>query len=126
MRQRDEGRDAGSEQVVAEFGVVVNPGLIDGVVAATLGDDARPGEGEAVGLGAEGLEEGNVLSRAVVRVAGDLSRSAVGNLAIDLGKGVPNGRPAPVFFNGTLNLVAENRAKARGLALQSLRWSQQG
>src|SRR5690606_18318005 len=57
----DEGGDAGGEQVVAELGVVVDPGLVDGVVAAALGDDAGPGEGEAVGLGAEGLKEGDVL-----------------------------------------------------------------
>jgi hypothetical protein len=39
----DEGRDAGGEEVIDELDVVVEPLLVDGVVAAAEGDDSRPG-----------------------------------------------------------------------------------
>jgi hypothetical protein len=102
----DEGGDAGGEEVVAELGVVVNAGLVDGVVPAALGDDAGPGEGEAVGLGAEGLEEGDVLGGAVVGVAGGLAGAAVGDLSGDLAEGVPDTGATSILVNGTLDLVA--------------------
>ena len=40
--ESDVRNDAGSEEIVAEFGVVVNASLVDGVLAATLGNDSRP------------------------------------------------------------------------------------
>lgn len=107
--QGDVGDDALGEQVIAELGVVVEAGLVDGVVAAALGDDARPGQGEAVGLGAELLEQGHVLGRAVVRVAGRLARAAVGDLAGDLGEGIPDTRAATILFDGSLDLVTVAR-----------------
>ena len=70
VEEGHEGYDARLEKVVNELDVKVDAGLVDGVVAASQRNAARPGDGEAVGLGAERFEEGNILARAVVRVAG--------------------------------------------------------
>lgn len=42
MEERDERLDARSPQVVDEFDVVLDALLVDGIVAAAEGDDARP------------------------------------------------------------------------------------
>lgn len=101
----DEGGDASLEQVIDELDVVVNAGLVDGVVAATEGDKAGPAEREAVALGAKALQEGDVLGSAVVRVAGGNTRGAVGDLAGNLAELIPDGRATAILVNGTLNLV---------------------
>lgn len=106
MGEGDEGGDAGGEQVVTELGVVVDASLVDGIIATSLGNDASPGEGEAVGLRAERLEQGNVLGGAVVGVAGRLAGTAVSNLSRDLAEGVPDAGTSAVLFNGALDLVA--------------------
>jgi len=90
VEEGDEGGDAGLEEVVDELDVVVNALLVDGVVAAAERDQAGPGEGEAVGGGAERLEEVDILLGAVVRVASDGARAAVGDLAGDGAEGVPD------------------------------------
>jgi hypothetical protein len=84
---------------------VVNTSLVNGVAAATEGDDARPRERETVGLRAEVLEQGNVLGGAVVRVTGGLARRPVGDLARNLGEGIPDRRATAVLFNGAFDLV---------------------
>lgn len=106
VEQRDEGRDARLEQVVDKLGIVVDSQLVDGVVAAALGDDSGPGDGEAVGLCSKRLEQGNVLGGAVVRVAGRDAGRSIGNLAGDGAKGVPDAGASAVLVDGAFNLVA--------------------
>lgn len=107
MGEGDEWSNAGSEEVVAELGVVVNTGLVDWVVTATFRDDTSPRKGEAVGLRAERLEEGNILGGTVVRIAGSLTRTSISNLARDLGEGIPDTGATAILVDGTLDLVTE-------------------
>ena len=106
VEEGDEGGDAGLEEVVDELDVVVDALLVDGVVAATDGDDTGPRDGEAVGGGAERLEEVNVLLGAVVRVAGDDTRAAVSDLAGNVAEGIPDRRTTAISVDSTLNLIA--------------------
>jgi hypothetical protein len=89
VEERDHRRDPVSEEVVDELDVEVEAGLVDRVVAASQRDDAGPRDGEAVALGAGLLQQLNVLVCAVVRVAGDITAVAAGNLARDLAECVP-------------------------------------
>lgn len=106
VEERDHGSDARVEEVVDELDVVVQSLLVDGVVAATEWDHARPGDGEAVGLCAGLLQELDVLRNAVVRVAGHITRAAASDLAWDLAEGVPDGGATAISIWSTLNLVA--------------------
>lgn len=106
VEEGDEGGDAGIEQVVDKLDVMVDALLVDGVVAATNGNDTRPGDGEAVGGGTERLEEINILLGAVVRVAGDDTRATVGDLAGDVAEGIPDRGTTAVSVDSTLNLIA--------------------
>ena len=114
VEERDHGGDAGIEKVVNKLDVVVQALLVDGVVAATEWDHARPGDGEAVGFCAGLLQELNVLRNAVVGVAGDITRAAASDLAWDLAEGVPDGRPTAVSVWSTLNLVARRLISING------------
>jgi hypothetical protein len=90
MEQRDHRRDSSSEEIVNKLDVEIDPGLVDGVIASAQGDDAAPGDGEAVAFCAGGFEEVDVFGGAVVRVASYVSRRSVGDLAWDLAEGVPD------------------------------------
>jgi hypothetical protein len=114
VEESDHGDDAGIEEVVNELDVVVQALLVDGVVAASEWDHARPGNGKAVGLCAGLLQELNVLRDAVVGVAGDISRAAASDLAWDLAEGVPDGRATAISVWGTLNLVARRLISING------------
>jgi hypothetical protein len=114
VEESDHGGDAGIEEVVDELDVVVQTLLVDGVVAATEGNNARPGDGEAVGLCAGLLQELNILRNAVVGVASDITRAAASDLAWDLAEGVPDGWPTAVSIRSTLNLVARRLLVSMG------------
>lgn len=114
VEERDHGGDAGIEEVVDELDVVIQTLLVDGVVAATERDNARPGDGKAVSLGAGLLQELNVLRNAVVGVAGDITRAAASDLAWDLAERVPDGWPTAVSIRSTLNLVARRLLVSMG------------
>lgn len=59
-------------------------------------------------MGAEGLEEFNILSGSVVRITGRDARGAIGNLARDSAEGVPDAGATAILVYGSLNLVAIN------------------
>ncbi|KAI9166743.1 Solute carrier RCH1 [Paramyrothecium foliicola] len=106
VQQSDERGDAGLEQVINELDVVVKTSLVDWVVAATLGNNSSPRKGEAVGLGADVLQKGNVFAGTVVRVTGRNTRAAVSNLVGPFAESVPDARATTILVNGTLNLIA--------------------
>lgn len=106
VEEGDKGGNTSLEQVIDKLDIVVDALLVDGVVATTNGDDARPGDGEAVGGGAERLEEVNVLLGAVVRVAGDGTRAAIGDLTGDVAESIPDRGATAVGVDSTLNLIA--------------------
>jgi hypothetical protein len=71
----------------------------------TVGEEAWPGDGKAVGVNAELLEQLNVLLVAVVVVAGDVAVLTVANFAGCPREGVPNLRPTTIFVDRSLDLV---------------------
>ena len=106
MEEGDHGLDAGGEEVVDEFLVEGDSGGVDGVVAPSQWDEARPGEGEAVGAGAGFLEELNVVRQVVVGVACYVAAVAAGDFAGDLAEGVPDGWASAVGGWCAFDLVA--------------------
>lgn len=85
---------------------MVDARLVNRVIAASLGDDAGPGERETIGLSAEVTEEGNIIGGAIVGIACRYSRATIGDLARDIAEGVPYTRGATIFINGAFDLVS--------------------
>lgn len=77
-----------------------------GVGSASSGrEDARPADGEAVGLEAHRFHEGDVLLVEVVVVVGYVAGVAVVGLAGSVGEGIPDGGAASVDVDGAFNLI---------------------
>nr|BFF25946.1 hypothetical protein GCM10025732_39110 [Glycomyces mayteni] len=96
------GGDAGVEEGVHEAVVEREAGFVDR--SGPVGLDAGPGDGEAVGVGAEAAQEGDVLFVPVVVVAGGGGGVAVADLAGRRGERVPHGGAAPVLVHGPFDL----------------------
>ena len=103
VEQVDQRLDAGVEQGVDEALVEVEAGLVDG--AGPRGQDARPADAEAVGARPQLGHEPDVLRVAVVVVARDVARAAVGDRTRPSGEGVPDRRASAVLGGGSLDLV---------------------
>jgi hypothetical protein len=108
VEQRDEGGDAGLQEVVNELDVVVDALLVDWVIAAAKRNDSGPRQGEAVGVGADGLQELDILFCSVVRIASNSTRASIGNLAGNGAEIIPNGRATTILLGSTFDLVAKN------------------
>ena len=98
-----EGLDAGCEELV-EHAVVEVEALGIGCAGA-IGEDARPGDGEAVGFDAERLHQGDVGFVTMVVIIGDVAGIAIVGLAGGMGEGVPDGDAAAVFLHRAFDLV---------------------
>ena len=95
--------------------------------AGALRIDARPGDGEAVGLEAEGLHELHVFFVAVVVIVGDVAGVSVVGLAGDVGEGVPDGGAAAIFVDGAFDLIGGGGgAPEKSLRKASERWEWMG
>ncbi|GAA2165038.1 hypothetical protein GCM10010403_48700 [Glycomyces rutgersensis] len=95
--------DAGLDELVDE--PVVEVEALGVGRSGAVGLDARPGDGEAVGVDAEGLHEGDVLVDPVVVVAGHGAGLAAPGLAGGRREGVPNGLAPAVLGRRALDLV---------------------
>ncbi len=84
----DVGRHSGCEQRVDEAIVEIEPLRIGR--AASVGKNARPGNREAVGAGAERLHQRHVLMITVIMVDRDVAGIAVGDFARRVGEAVPD------------------------------------
>ena len=78
-------------------------------LAGAGGENARPGDGKAVGLQMHGLHDLDVLGPAVVAVAGDVAGIAVFGFARRMAEGIPDGRPAPILERAALDLIGRRR-----------------
>ena len=87
------------EALVDEVGVVLHAFLVD--LAGALGQQARPADGEAIGLEAHLRHQGDVLLVMVILVGGDLKAAGACRRLLD----VLYGRALAVGEGGTLNLV---------------------
>jgi hypothetical protein len=104
--QSDERCDSSCEKVINELDIVVDTSLVDGVVTATQRDDSGPGDGEAVGLSTERLQQLDILSCSVVRITGNCSRGIISDLARNCTERIPDRGSTAILFRGTLNLVS--------------------
>jgi hypothetical protein len=105
--ERHEGLDAGSEQLVDEPVVEVEPGLVH--PSASLRQHARPRDREAEGVEPEVVHQPNVVAIAVVRVAGDCSGITVLDRARYCGEAVPDALAATVLVDRALDLIRGER-----------------
>ena len=97
------GGNAARQEGVHQAAVEIEAGLIDR--AAPMGENARPGDAEAIGLQTERAHQGHVLLVAVVMVAGDVAGMPVARRARRVTEAVPDTGAAPVFVHGALDLV---------------------
>ena len=108
MKQGDVRLDAVLEQLIDQSLIVGEPRLIR--LAAALGKNTRPGQGEAIGLRAQILEQFYVFLVEMVRIPGDIARFALMSFAGRVGENVPNGRAAAFYGNRALNLIGAGGA----------------
>ncbi len=106
MEQRHKGNYTFRQQIIDELLVKCYAGGVYGIVSASERNNTRPGDREAVRLGTCEFEECDIFCGAVVRVAGYISRGAIGDLPGDCTEGVPDGGATAICGGGTFNLVA--------------------
>ena len=104
VEQRGVGDDARVEQGVHQAAVEVEALRVHG--AASLGQDPRPGDGEAIGLEAELLHEGDVVAPEVIVIAGHVADGAVPDPAGRPAEPVPDGFAASVPVGRALDLIS--------------------
>lgn len=97
---------AGGIQLVHQSAIKVQTFLV--WPAHTFRKDSRPGDGEAVSIGAKALHQGDVFLIAVVVIIGDVAVVAVLNLPFGVGVCVPDGRSLAVLIPGALNLIGRS------------------
>src|SRR5277367_2826285 len=102
-----EERDVWLNTVCQEF---VNHPLIMGEaffvgLAGAVGEDARPGDREAVDFRAQILEQLHIFFIQVIGIVGDIASVSLKSFPRRVGEGVPYGRFSPVFIRGAFDLV---------------------
>lgn len=102
MVERREGLDAARLQAIDEPVVEIEALLVRST--RPLGNDARPGDGEAIGFHAERLDQVKVFVQPVVVIAGDIAVVAAIDSARHVGKRVPDRRLAAVQLRCPLDL----------------------
>ena len=107
MVEGDEGFDPGLEQPVGQPVIEIEPGRVDRT--PPRGQDARPGNREAVGVEPQLTHQPDVLSPAVVVVAGHVAGVAVLDLARRVAEAVPDALALAVFVRRALDLVRRRR-----------------
>ena len=105
--ERDRRGDARVEQLIHEPAVEVQARTVRH--AAARGEDARPGDREAVTPEAETLHQPHVVPVPVVVIAGDVAGLPVGDLPGRAAEPVPDRLAAAVLADRTLDLVGSGR-----------------
>src|SRR5262249_4128409 len=72
---------------------------------STLWEDARPGDREAIGVGANVFHKRHITSVAMVMIIGDIAGRSVPDVAGGMGISVPYRRPLAILLPRTLDLV---------------------
>mmetsp|Transcript_49640 Transcript_49640/g.156236 ORF Transcript_49640/g.156236 Transcript_49640/m.156236 type:complete len:332 (-) Transcript_49640:440-1435(-) len=103
MVDRHHGRDLAGDELVEQRPVELDRLGVD--LAPPGGQQARPGDGEAVGRQAYLAHEFHILAEPVVVVAGHCTAFVVRDLARNLCKRIPYAGRATVLRCGALNLV---------------------
>jgi hypothetical protein len=104
--QRGERLQATLQHTVQQAVVKIDAGLVDR--AGTLGNQPRPGEGEAIAVEAAVADEVEILGPAIVVVAGDAAVVGILHIARRGGEGVPDAGAATVEL-AALDLIGGGR-----------------
>ena len=100
--QGDRRFDAGGMQGFQQAAIKGHTSLVDGTGA--LRQDARPGDGEAVGLESQLLHDFNIFLEVMIVIAGLMGGIAIGDLARLGAKTVPDGLALAIGLPSTLDL----------------------
>ncbi len=103
VKQGGQGRNPVGEQRVHQSIIEVQPALVDG--AGAFGDDARPRDGEAIGVQAQLGHQRHVLVHAPIVIGRHEARLAAMSLARRGRKDVPNGGGTPILCDRPLDLI---------------------
>lgn len=103
-----EGGDTRLQQPVHQATVEVETGLVD--FAPSVGQNARPSDGEAIGLQPQFLHHPNVVGPAVVVIAGHIARVAVVHFARRAAEAIPDGFALAVFVPRAFDLKSSRCA----------------
>lgn len=95
--------DASSQQRIYESNIVVEACFVD-EPGGSVGEDSRPGDGEAVVGHAQVLKGHHILSNLVVTVACHVSIVIIPNPQWGVGKGVPDAKSFAICSPCTLDL----------------------
>ena len=101
--ERGHREDARLAQCVDEAAVEIETFLIH--AARAVGEDAAPGNTEAVSLQAEAFHDGNVFGIAVVVIAGHVAGVAIGHAAGRVAEAVPDARAGAVRERRPFDLI---------------------
>jgi hypothetical protein len=104
MNTHHEWQDTISQELVNEIRVELYAFLVDGVLPAAEGNNAGPGDGEAVGLDVVLFHELYVLFPELVRVRGDVTIASIEGTAWLPGELVPDAGAAAVDVRSPFNL----------------------
>src|SRR5579883_733403 len=99
--------DAAREQLVDEPVVKIETLSVRG--ARTSGKNARPGDGEAIGFGAQRLHQLAIVLVAVIMIVSDVAIAAIFDGALPMRETVPDRRPPSVFVHGPFDLIGGGR-----------------
>ena len=98
MRRYASGQQSVDQPIIISqaFGIGLSP---------AIRKDAGPGDREAIGLDAQRLQKGDILLIAMIAVAGDITRVAIGDLSRRVRENVPVGQPATILLGRALDLI---------------------
>ncbi len=102
MVQRRIGLDPACLAAINEAVVKIQTLLIDR--PETIGNDARPGDRETIGLHPHLLDEIEVFLPAIVMIAGDIAIVTPKDMARHIAEGIPDGGLAAIRLGGTFDL----------------------
>ncbi|MNZ92172.1 hypothetical protein D3C78_1111870 [compost metagenome] len=107
MIKRRIGLDAARLAAINEAVVKIQPLLVDRT--ETIGNDARPGDGETIGLDTHVLDEIEILFPAIVMIAGDITIVTPKDMARHVAEGIPDGGLAAIRPGGAFDLERGSR-----------------
>src|SRR5436190_11052357 len=107
MIKRRIGLDAVFQELIDQTVIEIEPFWIGR--ADAVGEDARPGDGEAICLDAERLDQLHILLVAMIMFVGAVAIAVVADPARRVRERVPDRWAAAVFVDGALDLVGRCR-----------------
>lgn len=114
MVKRRIGLDAARLAAIDEAVVEIQPLLVDR--PETIRNDARPGDGETIGLDTHVLDEIEILLPAIIMIAGNIAIVTLEDMARHIAEGVPDGGLAAIRLRGAFDLERGGRDAEQEIA----------